>query len=85
MASTSPTTSAPRRCGYSSLRFGHAAPHPEVEVVEGHGADAHAHLARARVGHVDGLADEDLGAAVLAQDDGFGLHGSFGYAYVSFA
>jgi hypothetical protein len=57
------------------LEAGQPATDPQIEVVEGHGPDANAHLARTGVRDVDGLADEDLGATVRAQDDGFGLHG----------
>jgi hypothetical protein len=56
------------------LEVRHPAPDPYVEMVERHRADANAHLARARLGQVDGLPDEDLGAAMSAEDDGFGLH-----------
>jgi hypothetical protein len=57
------------------LETGQAAADPEIEMVEGDSPDPHADFARAGVGHVDGLANEDFRAAVLAQDDGVGLHG----------
>jgi hypothetical protein len=56
------------------LEVGHPSPDPEVEVIQGHGADADSHLAGPGIGELDRLADEHLGAAVFSKDDGFGLH-----------